>query len=112
LGVVVNHRPAFSAFLSDHVSGLGKEQTIPFDEVLLNEGNAYDPVLHAFICPVNGIYMFQSVVMCNLNQYMQTEIVTDGTTLTRMYSSGATGSDGYDQGFNSAIVRCNQGSMG
>ncbi|XP_060589559.1 uncharacterized protein LOC132744793 [Ruditapes philippinarum] len=73
LGVVVNHRPAFSAFLSDHVSGLGKEQTIPFDDVLLNEGNAYDPVLHAFICPVNGIYMFQSAVMCNHNQYMQTE---------------------------------------
>ncbi|XP_053391039.1 uncharacterized protein LOC123545079 [Mercenaria mercenaria] len=112
LGPAISHRVAFSAYLSPSVqaiSELGREHTIPFDKVLLNEGQAFDTVLHAFICPVNGIYMFQSALMSDQNQLIQTELVKDGTPLVRMYAAGSDGSRGYDQGFNSANIKCNNG---
>ncbi|XP_045175388.2 uncharacterized protein LOC123536339 [Mercenaria mercenaria] len=103
-----NNRIAFTAYLSNYASELGREHTIPFDQVLLNEGQAFDTVFHAFICPVNGIYMFQSAAMSMYHEMIQTEIVKDGVALVIMYASGSTGGHGYDQGFNSAIIQCNQ----
>ncbi|XP_053391790.1 rho-associated protein kinase 1-like [Mercenaria mercenaria] len=102
-------RIAFTAYLSNTVTELGKQHPIPFDQVMLNEGHAYDTVLHAFICPVNGIYMFQSAAMSTHTDSIQTEIVKDGVALVVIYAAGATGSHGYDQGFNSAVIQCNQG---
>ncbi|XP_053378356.1 uncharacterized protein LOC123524627 [Mercenaria mercenaria] len=105
----VSDRVAFTAYLSDHASGLGRDHTIPFDKVLLNEGQAFDTVLHVFICPVNGTYVFQSALMSSHTEHIQTEIVKDNNALVRMYAAGATGSHGFDQGFNSAIVQCYKG---
>ncbi|XP_060589620.1 uncharacterized protein LOC132744844 [Ruditapes philippinarum] len=103
----VNHRVAFTATLSAGATELGKQHTIPFNAVLLNEGQAYDAITNTFICPVNGIYMFQSALMSYFEEHIQTEIVINGACIGRMYAKGA--STGYDQGFNSATVQCNKG---
>ncbi|XP_060589548.1 uncharacterized protein LOC132744782 [Ruditapes philippinarum] len=104
----VNHRVAFTAHLSvDKATELGKEHTIPFNQLLLNEGQAYDAITNTFICPVNGIYIFQSALMSPLQERIQTEMVINGACIGRMYANGA--SNGYDQGFNSATVQCNKG---
>ena len=104
----VSHRVAFTAHLSvGIVKELGRQHTIPFDQVMLNEGQAYDTVTHVFICPVNGIYVFQSALMSNNNELIETEIVKDGNPIGRLYAKGTTSS--YDQGFNSATIQCNKG---
>ncbi|XP_053383684.1 uncharacterized protein LOC128549925 [Mercenaria mercenaria] len=105
-----SHRVAFSSHLSAKATELGKEHPIPFDQVLLNEGQAFDTVLHAFICPVDGIYMFQSSLLCDYGAHIETEIVKDGSVLARIYAAGDNGlPHGWDQGFNSATVQCNKG---
>ena len=73
---------------------------------MLNEGQAYDTVTHVFICPVNGIYLFQSALMSNYNEEIQTEMVKDGTPIARLYAKGTSA---HDQGFNSATIQCKQG---
>ncbi|XP_060591373.1 uncharacterized protein LOC132746284 [Ruditapes philippinarum] len=103
----VNHRVAFTAHLSVDATELGKEHTIPFNQVLLNEGQAYDAITDTFICPVNGIYIFQSALMSDGEKVIQTEIVKNGVPIGRMYANGR--SIGYDQGFNSATIQCNKG---
>ncbi|XP_060591374.1 uncharacterized protein LOC132746285 [Ruditapes philippinarum] len=108
LNPAVNHRVAFTAHVSVQVATeLGKEHTIPFDQVLLNEGRAYDAITNTFICPVNGIYIFQSALMSPYKEVIQTEILKNGVSVGRMYANG--GSIAYDQGFNSATVQCNKG---
>ncbi|XP_045177345.1 caprin-2-like [Mercenaria mercenaria] len=104
------HQVAFSSYVSSTATELGKFHTIPFDHVLLNEGQSFDTTLHAFICPVDGIYMFQSSLLSNKADHIETEIVMDGSVLARMYASGDDRMyHGFDQGFNSATVRCNKG---
>ncbi|XP_045177394.1 caprin-2-like [Mercenaria mercenaria] len=106
------HRVAFSSFLSSTMNNLGYQQTIPFDQVLLNEGQSFNTVSHSFICPVNGIYMFQSSLLCDQGDHTETEIVKDGSVLARQYSSGDRRiTSVFGQGFNSATVRCNKGEM-
>ena len=50
-----DNKMALTAYLSANSTGLGREQTIPFDGTYINIGNAFDPILHVFICPVNGV---------------------------------------------------------
>ncbi|XP_052804671.1 uncharacterized protein LOC128234460 [Mya arenaria] len=69
---------AFHAYLTVHPTGLALHDVIPFDMTKLNAGNAFDPSTHVFTCPFNGIYVFQSALMSEPNDMVQTEIVIDG----------------------------------
>jgi len=105
---------AFASHLSSHAKGLGVHQVVPFDNVTLNAGNAFDPVTHVFLCPVTGVYVFQSSLMAEQHDMIQTAIVIDGANGAKLYASGAdsarAGSGlGYDQGFNSLVTLCKQG---
>jgi len=51
--------------------GLGHQQVVPFDTVRLNAGNAFDPTTHIFICPVDGVYVFQSALMAEQRDMIQ-----------------------------------------
>ena len=50
---------AFSAtyMTADH-HGLGVGQTLKFDKVIYNAGNAYNPATGLFIAPTDGTYLF------------------------------------------------------
>ena len=100
---------AFHAFLTDHARNLGLHQVVPFDGVRLNAGNAFDSVMHTFICPVDGVYVFQSALMAEPRDMIQTAIVLDGAEGARMYAAGAGTGHGYDQGFNSLVTLCKHG---
>ncbi|XP_045187597.2 uncharacterized protein LOC123545332 isoform X2 [Mercenaria mercenaria] len=97
---------AFYVTLSTDIAGLGDYEEIPFDQVILNEGEAFDPVFHRFVCPKSGVYMFRSALMSEANSHTETEVVKDGTPVFRMYSSGIKTSYHYDQGFNTGIINC------
>ncbi|XP_053391019.1 uncharacterized protein LOC123545365 [Mercenaria mercenaria] len=105
---VNNTHVAFNSYLSNGATGLGKEQAIPFDMTPLNEGNRFDNGFYTFLCPVNGIYVFQSAVMVNVS-HVETEIVKDRIPIARMYAgvNNQGGISHFDQGFNSGIVNCN-----
>jgi len=100
---------AFHAYLTDHARNLGLHQVVPFDGVLLNAGNAFDPVMHTFICPVEGVYVFQSALMAENRDMAETAIVLDGAESARIYASGAGTDYGFDQGFNSLVTLCKRG---
>jgi len=100
---------AFSANMSSHAQGLGFRQVVPFNTVRLNAGNAFDPITHVFICPVDGVYVFQSALMAYPHDMVQTSIVLDGTEGANIYAAGANSGHGYDQGFNSLVTLCQRG---
>ncbi|XP_052791832.1 cerebellin-1-like [Mya arenaria] len=100
---------AFTVTMSAKATELGKQQIIPFDTILLNEGNAFDPALHGFTCPISGIYTFMTALLADIHENTVTEIVHNGTPLVQAYSAGSTSSHGFDQGFNAVMVRCNAG---
>ncbi|XP_052803185.1 complement C1q-like protein 2 [Mya arenaria] len=100
---------AFHAYLSAHPTGLAHHDVIPFDMTKLNAGNAFDPSTHVFTCPFNGIYVFQSALMSEAHDMVQTEIVIDGADEVSMYAAGSTNSHGFDQGFNALVNTCRKG---
>jgi hypothetical protein len=49
---------AFSAYLSHLKDHLGISQTVKFDKIITNDGNAYNAVTGIFTVPVTGTYVF------------------------------------------------------
>ncbi|XP_045202210.2 caprin-2-like [Mercenaria mercenaria] len=99
---------AFTAYMSKHASGLGHQDTIPFDSLILNEGQGFNTNSHTFTCPVSGVYTFQTALLSQLRTIAITEIVKEGVSLVQAHAEpGST--DGYDQGFNSVVTTCNKG---
>ncbi|XP_060589691.1 complement C1q-like protein 4, partial [Ruditapes philippinarum] len=49
---------AFSAYLSHLQDHLGTSQTVKFDKIITNDGNAYNAVTGIFTVPVTGTYVF------------------------------------------------------
>ncbi|VDI13782.1 Hypothetical predicted protein [Mytilus galloprovincialis] len=58
---LTNHRKrvAFHTRLTQHVT-LGSSQTVIFDDVITNIGNAYDHLTGLFTAPYDGVYFFAS----------------------------------------------------
>ena len=49
---------AFTAYLNKQVSHLGINHPIPFDKVLINDGNAFNVNTGIFRRPNTGVYLF------------------------------------------------------
>ena len=78
------HSPvAFTAVLT-HNEQLGPLQTLQYDKVITNIGNAYDTRHGQFTAPVKGIYML-SATICDDDQRIRTEMVKNGVQLVAMY---------------------------
>ncbi|KAL4228001.1 biological adhesion [Mactra antiquata] len=93
-------KPAFSASLTNHSTGLGNYQSIIFDNVFTNDLNAYSGITGEFTAPLNGTYFFTATVMSHKGEYLETEICLNGNTLVKMYS----GDTYYEQGTNSVVL--------
>ena len=78
---------AFTAVLTHDVT-LGPLQTLEYDKVITNIGNAYDSRHGHFTAPVKGIYMFSATV-CDRVAFLRTEMVRNGVQLVAMYGDDA-----------------------
>ncbi|XP_063427357.1 collagen alpha-1(X) chain-like [Mytilus trossulus] len=72
----------FTAVLT-HDFSLGSYQTIPFDKVLTNKGNVYNPITGVFKAPVRGLYIF-SATTHGVGSTVRTEIQKNGVQVAAM----------------------------
>jgi hypothetical protein len=94
---------AFTAVLTHDVT-LGPLQTLEYDKVITNIGNAYDTRHGHFTAPVNGIYMLSATVF-DLHQFLRTELVRNGVQLVAMYG------DDDDSASHTIMVSLEQNDM-
>lgn len=65
---------------------LGDHQTIEFDRVITNIGNAYDPRHGHFVAPVKGVYHFTVDIFGWPDQSTTYDLVKNGDILCNPYS--------------------------
>ncbi|CAC5407131.1 unnamed protein product [Mytilus coruscus] len=77
---------AFAAGLSKTISSLGSHQAIEYDEVITNEGNAYDARHGHFIAPMKGMYLIAATITAAEGKYVALELVKNGQRTAIMYA--------------------------
>lgn len=98
------------AFLAELIAdiALGQHQTVEFDHVITNEGNAFDARHGHFTAPVNGIYIFSVTIMkTGSGGYLHVQIVKNGVEIGRAYSDEG----GYNTGSTTVFTKLNTGDM-
>ena len=102
---------AFTAYLDKKISHLGINHPIPFDKVLINDGNALNVHTGIFLCPQSGVYLFTfNIESVDSRGLIVVKLVIDGVNqldATASAPSGATRTDA--MGGNTAIVRVTAG---
>ena len=90
----IPERPvAFTAVNVTDQADVGINQNILFEQVVLNEGNAFHPHTGVFTAPVSGIYCFQAMVMARPQHHpFHATITHDGVDIVKM-----AGQEGYEQ---------------
>uniref|UniRef100_A0A8B9MR14 Elastin microfibril interfacer 1 n=1 Tax=Accipiter nisus TaxID=211598 RepID=A0A8B9MR14_9AVES len=78
-------RIAFSAALSTQHTELG---TVPFDQVLLNDGGAYDPETGTFTAPVSGRYLVSAVLTGHKGEKLEAVLSRSNQGIARLDSAG------------------------
>ncbi|XP_062567721.1 complement C1q tumor necrosis factor-related protein 2-like [Saccostrea cucullata] len=74
---------AFSAYLSSDVHPVAYNEAIIYNAVKLNEGDAYNAHVGRFKAPIAGIYHFVASVQSYSSDYIDFELVRDGSYLCR-----------------------------
>ncbi|XP_062610539.1 complement C1q tumor necrosis factor-related protein 6-like [Saccostrea cucullata] len=79
-------RIGFTACLSSSSGvSVGFHQTIPFDNVITNNGNGFDSRHGAFRAPVSGLYHFSITIYSTKTNPMLIQMVKDGVELIHTY---------------------------
>ncbi|KAM6407319.1 LOW QUALITY PROTEIN: EMILIN-1 [Pluvialis apricaria] len=78
-------RIAFSAALSTQRTEPG---TVPFDQVLLNDGGAYDPETGTFTAPVSGRYLVSAVLTGHKGEKLEAVLSRSNQGIARLDSAG------------------------
>lgn len=68
------------------INHVGELQTIHFDAVLLNEGNAFLTHSSIFVAPVSGLFVFSASVSASGIKEVQASIMKNSESVSRVYS--------------------------
>nr|QCO31675.1 C1q [Sinonovacula constricta] len=99
----LNSGVAFSAILQHNLDNLGDEQTLIFDDVLVNDGQGYNRQTGAFIAPTQGVYMFVFFIGQRGHNQIFVHLTKNGQAIVEAGSEGL--NDSHDtQGGNAAIL--------
>ena len=96
---------AFFATLTNHQTHVGVHQTILFDHVVTNIGNAYNNHLGSFIAPVSGTYVF-SISILTWAKDSAYYISKNGNAVSYIYCDAI--QSGYDSSSQTVILSLNQ----
>ena len=100
---------AFQSTLSNHLQNLKNQQTVIFDKVRLNEGNAYNQKTGEFTATVGGVYSFNWKTLTSVGKYFVTEIVHNGNQIAFNHCDGRGISSGYISSSNQANIKMKKG---
>ncbi|XP_065939420.1 heavy metal-binding protein HIP-like [Magallana gigas] len=84
------------------------QETVIFDKVSLNEGNAYDKTSGIFTAPLDGIYSFTWTTLTKSGQVFLTEIVLNGHRVALNHTDGR-GHDGNPMSTSHANIKMKKG---
>uniref|UniRef100_K1PZ52 Heavy metal-binding protein HIP n=1 Tax=Magallana gigas TaxID=29159 RepID=K1PZ52_MAGGI len=99
---------AFQSSLTKTLQNLKNQETVIFDKVSLNEGNAYDNSSGIFTAPLDGIYSFTWTVLTKYGKYFLTEIVLNGKKVVSNHTDGR-GHDGNPMSTSHANIKMKKG---
>jgi len=68
-----------------HIDHIGKNQSIAFDDVVTNVGNAYNPHFGSFVAPVAGTYIFSVTLMAYGNHITHYDFALNGHRMSMIY---------------------------
>lgn len=77
---------AFTAVRIHDIDNMGEHQTLEFDKVMTNIGNAYDPRHGHFVVPVKGVYHFTVTVFGWSGETILFQMVKNGNILCSAFS--------------------------
>ena len=100
---------AFQSSLTKNLYNLKNEETVIFDKVLLNEGNAYNQRTGEFTATVEGVYSFNWKILSSAGKYFVTEIVHNGNPIAFNHCDGRGISSGYASTSNQANIKMRKG---
>ncbi|XP_045186134.2 uncharacterized protein LOC123544133 [Mercenaria mercenaria] len=99
---------AFSAYVNHEVLAMGKDQTVQFQNVIINDGKGYNKFTGVFTVPRDGVYQltffvedyhrFQSIFHMVVNRNIVTSAIADPIPVGQNV-----------QGGNTVIIRLNAG---
>lgn len=85
-----------------------KQDTVIFDKVSVNDGNAYDKTSGIFTAPSDGIYSSTWTTLSKAGNYFATDIVRNGEMITRNFADGR-GRDGHELSTSHANIKMKKG---
>ena len=81
----------FTAVKETTQDGLGLNQNILFDKVVLNEGNGFHPIHGVFIVSRRGVYLFTiSLVPSSPTEFFHGALVVNGDIIVRLHGLAPT----------------------
>lgn len=97
---------AFTAHLDKDITVLGADQPIPFDNVSLNLGGAYDARHAQFRSPVAGTYTFHITLTTNAGYTLAAVVLLNGNPVVKI----RTGNDNqFNTASNSVVLHMDAG---
>nr|XP_034307479.1 complement C1q tumor necrosis factor-related protein 2-like [Crassostrea gigas] len=99
---------AFQSSLTKTLENMKNQETVVFDKVSLNEGNAYDITSGIFTALLDGIYSFTWTISTKAGKYFVSEIVLNGQYVTYNYADGR-GLDGHPMTTSHANIKMKKG---
>ena len=101
---------AFTAALTNHLTGFGNGQNVRFDHVITNVGNGYAHSQGTFTAPVAGVYVFSTTLMSYYNHNDHFQLMINGNMVYRLYVGGG-GSNNHDTTGSSVVIHLQQGDI-
>ena len=87
---------------------LNKDSIIKFDEVMVNEGNHFNPGDGIFVSPVTGIFQFTWTIQTTTSKLVETELMVDNVVMDTLHVA-LTANDGNISGTKVVICKVKKG---
>ena len=97
--------------MDNHLLHAGVHQTVIFDVVVTNLGNAYNNHIGVFIAPVTGTYVFSTTLVSYNFDNAHAQFVVNGHTITNMYVSKGNGDSGDDTTSQTIVLLLQKGDV-